>query len=783
MNDLQLLEYPRVLSLVAGQCHSQPAAEKILGLQPLNELVAIKHRQELCREAIGFVQEAGGWNLHDLADLEPLFTEPPVYCYNFDEFKLFHQVLRTVDNALEKMPETELYPELHRLWSRATRLDYLEKRFSEIFSPEGDVLDSASTTLASIRTRLRGLRRQIGRTLQNFLQQPEQEKFLQDKLVTQRDNRYVIPLKAGSENFVPGVVHARSGSGASVFVEPLAVVGMNNELAGLEGEEKEEIHRILVDYTAALNQSRELILANVRAATKADFYQAVAIWARYVQAYLPEVIPDPLIELKNARHPLLINKLGIAKTVPFKLELGGEYKLLIISGPNTGGKTATLKAVGLNTALALTGLPIPADPASRIGLFTSIFTDIGDSQSLEDSLSTFSSHIMRLKRLVETGDEKTLALVDEIGSATDPEQGSALAQAIVEAVVQAGVTGLFTTHYTSLKVMAESHPLCRNASLQFDPVSHSPTYQVVFGMPGQSFALETAARLGLPEMVMVRARELAGDESISLTEVLTRLTQEKKETAKLNYQLNLKTRLLEFKEKEYEEKLAKADELAKQARKQAQEEARTYLAQMQAELNSEMDEFRRAEKSDKKNQAQKVLRAAGDHFNKLSGWDADEDKLDPDNLKPGQRVRIGGLGAEGVVTEVGRDTVKVNSGGIVYTTAKGNLLPTREKPPRVEKSTPKTEAAPPAEKPGMNFEVKLLGLTFDEAQPKLDEFLDNAYTAGFGRVRIVHGKGTGALRAKVRNYLKMHREVEDFYSPAPEAGGEGVTIAVLRSNG
>ncbi|MCK4653673.1 MAG: Smr/MutS family protein, partial [Candidatus Cloacimonetes bacterium] len=478
------------------------------------------------------------------------------------------------------------------------------------------------------------------------------------------------------------------------------------------------------------------------------------------------------MNLINARHPLLLETMdNFDDVIPFNLELGSDFKLLLISGPNTGGKTVTLKSVGLLTLMALSGLPIPANSESSIGIFRDVFADIGDNQSLENALSTFSSHIKNIKEMVKSGDINSLILIDEIGAATDPEQGSALAQAILEKLTERNVLGVITTHYTALKIFAEQHENCINAAMQFDPGKHLPTYQFKLGLPGNSFAIEVASQLGMDEILIDRAKELTGNQNVELTDLLKRMTEEKMELSRQNYQSQLKTALLNKKISEHQNKIEQLEKETKKIRKNSIKEARDFLITLQKELNEEISNIKKLNKEKRKNLLEKSLQKITEINREFTEEEEEllEVKRSPVKIpKIGQTVWIKEVEMEGEIIEISNNSIKVDMNGIFLTTSKDNLYQVTKAGKKPIKS--KVISVP---KKDIKLELKILGYRFDEALPEIEAFIDNAVMNGLSSVRIVHGKGTGALRSKVRQYLKNNKKAVDFFTPPPSAGGDG----------
>ncbi|MDY6916301.1 MAG: endonuclease MutS2 [Candidatus Cloacimonadota bacterium] len=775
MKYLQQLEFPKIKEIISTACHSEMGRKLAYKLNPITNRQEIETKLKTVSEALALSRQGIRYNFTDLADLKKLLLEFEHKLYNFEEF---HQIIHNQNLANRFYNEKfEEKPLLQEIFASIQPLPELVERFNEIYNNDGDIKDSASDKLRNIRNRKRALRKNIMQALNKKVEQFEKNNYLHDKIITQREGRYVIPVKEGSASFVQGIVHARSTSKSSLFMEPTEIVEQNNELEIISGEEKREIYRILKDFTQTIQISKYKILTNSEILGNLDFIFAVAQISMQWNCNIPTITSEPYIKLKKARHPLLINSYGdIKKVIPFEVELGKDFRILLISGPNTGGKTVTLKTIGLLTIMALSGLPIPASIDSEIGIFESFFADIGDAQSLENSLSTFSSHISNIDEMLKKGNACSLVLIDEIGAATDPEQGSALAQVILEKLTEIKVIAVITTHYTALKVFAEKSEHCCNAAMQFNSKQHSPTYHFKLGLPGNSFAIEVASKLGIDEELIERTKKLAGKQNVELTELITKMGEEKAALARKNYQLDLNTALLQQKISEYEKKIAQFENEKKDIKKRSIAQAREFLTSLQKELNQEIDALKKTEKKDRQ-QIQKTLQ-------KINKLNRDYGKLQDtlqNNKKPlvnpqiGQRVWIKDLDTEGEITDINSNKIKIDMDGIFFTTDKKKIYHTSAKKEKEKVASIKTPSK------SVKMELMLLGNTFDEAALKLDSFIDDALYAGLKKIRIIHGKGTGALRNKIRNKLKKDKRISNFYTPPPEAGGTGVTIAELAS--
>ncbi len=780
MNSHKQLEYNKIKDFLAKECHSNLGSKMAFCLQPMREIADITYKLELTSEIQILLRKGISHNFENISDIEELILKQKHQTYNFEEFQQIYYNVSTANRISKSTEELSDHPKYVKFVNRIILLDDIEIKFNQIFENDGEVKDNASSALTSIRRKKKQVRKNLVSTINKKVESLSDSNFLHDNIVTQRDGRYVIPIKEGASPFVPGIVHGRSSSKSSIYLEPQETVGLNNDLELVSGEEKQEIFRIFKEYTEMILDHKNVLLKEIIYLQELDFFFASARLANRLKAEKPILSEKSQIKLKNARHPLLILTFDeFEDVIPFDLELGYDYNLLLVSGPNTGGKTVTLKTVGLLTLMAKSGLPIPADPHSVIGSFDSVFADIGDSQSLENALSTFSSHIKNIREMMENTNSKILVLIDEIGAATDPEQGSALAQAILEDLAENGAVGVISTHYTSLKVFAEKHEKCINAAMQFDPDKHKPTYQFKLGLPGNSFAIEVASRLGLQKNLIKRAKNLTGKQNVELTELIKKMSEEKKSLSRQLYQFELKTALLNQKINERQDQIETLEKDKKEIKKKSLRDAREFLTSMQKELNMEIKDIKQSNKKEKKDKLEKSLKKVTQLNRDLS---SEEEKLSEisresvNDPKIGMKVWLKEMEMEGEIVEISGKNVKVDIDGIFLNTTSDRLYLITEK--KVKKTSKKKHISVP--KNDAKMELKILGYRFDEALPEIETFIDNAVVSGLLMIRIVHGKGTGALRSKVRNYLRTNKNTEEFFSPPPEAGGSGVTVVKIK---
>ena len=667
-------------------------------------------------------------------------------------------------------------------------LGALRELIEQSVDGRGEVVDSASPDLRAIRRELVDAHEQLQQRMQSLLKSPAVRGALQDPIVTIRDGRYVLPVRSEARSAVRGVVHDTSSSGATVFVEPMAVVELGNHWRELQAHERHEVQRILRDLSDAAGQAADELVDAVERLARIDLALAKARLAKELDASAlavvgadqPWVVEAPAeLRLVDARHPLLGGEV-----VAVTIEVGGAYRALLVTGPNTGGKTVALKTAGLLCAMALAGLPVPAGVGTRVPVYDAVFADIGDEQSIEQSLSTFSGHITSIIDVIERADAGSLVLLDELGAGTDPTEGAALAIAIVDRLVAAGATLIATTHHSELKLYAHHAPQVMNASVEFDLVTLAPTYHLTIGLPGQSNALAIASRLGMPHGVIDAAREgLSTDErdmETLLGELRKQLAAADERAAHAAADRDHARALRSELEQQLNELAAEGTRLRDDARRHAREELR--------------DVERLLERTRREVEAARLEQAAADLGRARAAAEElvpepDEQRLVPSSssvekpavIEPGRAVWLRGVGAPGEVLS------EPNAAGEFEVQL--GALRTRVRVEQVERAAdagegatgrpaaPATGAPPPPRAAAVEIEVR--GQTVDEALPTVEQFLDLAARSGHSRVRVIHGRGTGTLRRAVRELLDRHPLISGFETAEPREGGEGVTIAYL----
>ena len=783
---METLELPRVLSLLADQAVTEEGKERARRLRPetdpaevalrLQETTAAVNKMVLrgspsfsgVKPVAGSLQRAdmgGSLNTRELLDIAGVLAAAR-------SAKEYGE-----SDGEEKSPIDVLFHSLH-----PNR--FLEDKITGSIVGDGELADSASPELASIRRHIRATESKVRDILQKIISS-SQAKYLQESIITQRSGRYVVPVKSEFKNEIPGLVHDLSGSGSTFFIEPMGVVKANNELRELQAKEEKEIDRILAELSAEAASFREDITLNYDLLIRLDSIFARGKLSARMGAMEPGLSAKSLC-LRRARHPLLPPKTAVAND----LSLGEKFDTLVITGPNTGGKTVTLKTIGLLTLMAQCGLHIPAGDGSTIRVCQRVLADIGDEQSIAQSLSTFSSHMSNIVGMLAETDGETLALFDELGGGTDPVEGAALAAAIIEHARSLGALVAATTHYAELKVYAMTTPGVENASCEFDVETLAPTYRLLVGIPGKSNAFAISQRLGLPQEIIQQAAARVSAENVRFEDVLTKLDQQRQEMEKEQRQA-AQLRL------EMEQAAAKAQEY----RDSLQKEKEKNEARAKAEARAILDEARRT--------ADEVFRELGDMRKKAQkepDWQAvndqraglrhrlneAEDKLGvrekaapPPMLRPAQKgdtVTILKTGTQGTVLSVNKDGVLQLQAGILRITAKQEEVRVVEGETQTQKAArqyiQRTEHK--LRSLGAKAEVDLRGMTTDEAEMTLSQFLDRAIMGNLTQVTVIHGKGTGAVRKAVHTYLKRCKGVASFRLGRYGEGEDGVTIVALK---
>lgn len=787
---LKALEYNKIIQLLNDKAESALGKSKIKEMKPLTNMEDIEYLQRQTKEALTILIKKGNPPLFGInsvaAEVRRVEIGGSLTPGGLMKISDSLRVSRSLKAFMKETKEdkTSDYPILEGLIGSLKINKNLEDEINKAIISEDEISDNASSTLGSIRRQKASKNSSIRDRLNSLITSQSNKKYLQDSIVTMREGRYVVPVKQENKASVPGVVHDMSSSGATVFIEPMAVVRLNNELRELEVKEKEEIQRILKELSKLVGEDSEGILRNQKILQELDFIFAKGKLALDMDATKPILNEKGYINLKKARHPLLKDK----EIVPIDVYLGKDFNTLIITGPNTGGKTVSLKTVGLFTLMAQSGIHIPADFNSEIGVFNQVFADIGDEQSIEQSLSTFSSHMVNIVDILEKVENNSLLLFDELGAGTDPTEGAALAMSILDHLLKLDVRTIATTHYSQLKLYALTTEGIKNASVEFDVETLSPTFKLLIGVPGKSNAFEISSRLGLQDFIIDNARELITKENIEFEDVLQVMEEDRKEAEK-NRQESQRHKLeTEKLKEELSRERNRTEEMRDKVLSKAKEDARNILRKAKDDADYLVGELRTISSEIEKDRSRKIQETRDKLNTELQKSEREiskevlnvKSKKPPKNLKVGETVEVLAFNQKGTVIDGPDDNGNVRiQVGIMKINAHISTLK-RATSDAKEKAHVSTKKIMSSKSRNIKPEIDLRGRSLDEAFLELDKYLDDAHLAGLKDVNIIHGKGTGVLRSGIQGYLKSHHHVRTHRLGEIGEGGDGVTVVEMK---
>ncbi|MCD8180562.1 MAG: endonuclease MutS2 [Firmicutes bacterium] len=787
------LEFDKILERLSSYTESADVKKRIGEIVPYTELDEAKAAQRETTEAMSTLLKLGSPPVNLSAEnvlgaVKRTEIGGTLHTKEFMNISRLLYVARRMKSYLgEAADECAL---LHGIEESIITAKQLEDRINSCIISENEIADDASGELNTIRRKIRNLNGKIKENLDSMVRSAHYKKFLQDPIVTMRSDRYVIPVKSEYRGEVNGIVHDTSASGATLFIEPMSVVNSNNEIRDLRAKEQQEIERILAELSALVSENSHTVFADYEQVTNLDFIFCKGRLSLDMDANEPKLNDKGIIRYKKARHPLIDKD----KVVANDIMLGGEYDTLVITGPNTGGKTVTLKTIGLFSIMAAAGLHIPAGETSEAAVFHNIFADIGDEQSIEQSLSTFSSHMVNIVKILERIDFNSLALFDELGAGTDPTEGAALAVSILEFLRARKVTTVATTHYSELKLFALSTDGVENASCEFNVATLQPTYKLLIGVPGKSNAFAISRRLGLDERIIDRANDILSDEDIKFEDVITELEQNRARARKeADDAARMKRELTDLR-RQLESDRIKLKENKSRILDDARREAKILVMDAKEEANGIIRDLERMRRQgaanadfDKKTAAMRdKLKKKEDTIDKAMARAAKPKKTyaePPKDLKPGAAVKIVDMNQEATVLKAPdkNGNVRVQAGIIKMDVHITNLKRVEDNKSKelAEKYVRNTRAFESKSK-NVSTEVDVRGQNLEEAWMNVEKFLDDCYLAGISPVSIIHGKGTGVLRKGIQGYLKKHRYVKSYRNGRYGEGEDGVTIVELK---
>ena len=778
---LDVLEYRKVLSLVDRYVTTEVGRKRLEALAPSDDFELVTQRHRMISEIRSLISWGHSIPLYPIKDLERPISRAAVEGTILDASMLLEIGRLARLSRLVKSFFGKHKADAPRLWSRVSAMvdvAEVERAIDQAIDEDTNVKDSASPTLRRIRREKAKLGSKITSLLDEILASAQVGPHLQDRIVTIRNGRYVIPIRAEARSKVQGIVHDTSQSGATVFIEPMKTVDLNNALRTLELEEKDEIVRILGSLTQMIGEHSEGLITNLDIIADIDLLVGAARFAEEFGCSEPLLVEGSRLKLRGARHPILIEMKRTGQTedvVPLDLEVSRQG--ILITGPNAGGKTVALKTIGLVVLLAKSGLHIPCEDGTEIGFFRKVYADIGDEQSIELSLSTFSSHMSNIVRILRQADRDSLVLLDEVAAGTDPAEGAALARTIIEHLLSRGTTVVATTHHGDLKVFAHENPQLENASMEFDSETLSPTYRLIQGVPGASHALEIARRLGLPDELLERATEFVGKERTRFEELTRELITKMQAVSQEKATVEAKQKQMEALISEYQNRLEAVRSKEKEIRRQALKEARTVVEDARRKVQRLVRELK--ERQPPPHEAKRIEKKIREESRKLAeeiGALEESKKLEPlARIEVGARAHIGPLDADGVILS------EPDASGRVEV-AVGDLRVTVNASELYEPGTAEVPS-----KPTFEFEVKAVpseidvrGMTAEDAWERVDRYLDDAALYGYDWVRVIHGKGRGILARKIHEMLATHPAVQSHRFGEINEGGTGVTIVELR---
>ena len=785
LETLRILEFDRILAWLAGFAHCPATAAAIEEIGPLDGRQEIEERLGRVEEIRNLSRFGAGLPLAGFDDVEPVLdlARPDGAVLNPVDLAVLMPLLRIGKAVARQLADRNDVPLLTGLAGQLTGCPDILEALENSLDADGGLLDTASRLLSELRTRKRQLTARIRRRLEEIVRERQTAIFLQDDFITQRNGRWVIPVRMDSKGMVPGVKHDVSNTGETAFMEPLEIMGLANELENLAAEEKGEMIRILRQLTGWVREESERIGEEFRIVVALDLLNSLALGADLLGAEAPEIVEEPRLSVREGRHPLLVllqRERGGREVVPLDLTLGegrdgsGEPdRVMLITGPNTGGKTIAIKTVGLLLLMAQSGMPVPAAATSVFPVAGELLADIGDEQSIQESLSTFSAHIRTISRILERADERTVVLLDELGTGTDPNQGAAIACAVLEELRRRGSMVLATTHLIDIVAHVQRIPGMVNAAMEFDSRTFTPLYRLKSGEPGQSHALATARRYGLPEPVIERAEGLVGRLEAEFHDLLADLKGQRQRHEALLADLERRERELARQEAILSERRTETERKLRESREKGLHEARELVQTARREINAILEDARRERSRSAKERLAEVDEQLAVQLRELHP----EEALDLDRVREGDTVFVRPLGYDVIVLTVDRKQkrLRVRAGQLELAVAAGDIAPPQRRDAPARERRRASEA--PAEVPS---ELNLIGQRVDGALAQVEKFLDQAALQGRGEVRIIHGKGTGALMRAVRELLERHPLVEGARPGESFEGGDGVTVVTLR---
>ena len=773
-----VLEFYKIINELIDLSRLEKTKEKFLDIDIIKEKSILDRELMLMKEMIDFYKYDDGLELAGLADITKMMNSIDIIgsylsVEDLATLKKNLTIFRISKSRAKNVRDK--YKTIWNLFSNVEEVREIENFISEAINDEGVLKDDASIGLRDVRRQKQNINANIKEKFDELISNKNTQNAIQERIVTQRNDRYVIAVKTDFKGLVKGIEHDRSATGSTVYIEPLNVVSLNNKLREYEAREREEIRKILLRITEIIKTKKEEILEIKEILEKLDFIDAKTTYSVNKKCIVPKIINKEYLKLVEARHPLIDEN----TVVPINFELGNPENIMLITGPNTGGKTVTLKVAGLLTIMALSGIPIPANEKTEVGYFHNVLADIGDEQSLEQNLSSFSGHVSKIKDIIEHASSKSLVLMDELGSGTDPMEGAAFAMAIIDYLNKKHVTSIITTHYSEVKAYAFNTTGIKSASMEFNVETLSPTYRLLEGIPGESNALIIARKYGISEEIIENAKSYISEDNQRVEEMLKSIKEKNDKLEMMHMQLEATRTELDKQKNIYKQKMIKLENEKNEIIKRAYEEADNYLKNMQAKAKNLIDKINSEEskKEDAKN-AQRSLNMLRESFITDKKKNVKEKKIITQNVDfaIGKEVLVKTMNQNGKILKIMPDNrIQVQTGILKLVVSTDDIVKIQKKKTNKFKNFASLKRTSQ-----VRGEIDLRGMNADEAIAELETYMDRAMLTGYHEIYIIHGKGTMVLRKKIHEYLRTSKYVAEFKDANQNEGGVGCTVVTLK---
>ena len=773
-----VLEFYKIVNELIDLSRLEKTKEKFLDIDIIKEKSVLDKELMLMMEMIDFYKYDDGLELAGLADITRMMNSIDIIgsYLSAEDLAVLKKNLTIFRISKSRAKNVrDKYRTIWNLFSDVEEVKDIENFISEAINDEGVLKDEASIGLRDVRRQKQNINANIKEKFDELISNKSTQNAIQERIITQRNDRYVIAVKTDFKGLIKGIEHDRSATGSTVYIEPLNVVSLNNKLREYEAREREEIRKILLRITELVKTKKEEILEIKEILERLDFIDAKTTYSVNKKCIVPKIINKEYLKLVEARHPLIDEN----SVVPINFELGNPENIMLITGPNTGGKTVTLKVAGLFTIMALSGIPIPANDKTEIGYFHNVLADIGDEQSLEQNLSSFSGHVSKIKDIIENANSKSLVLMDELGSGTDPMEGAAFAMAIIDYLNKKHVTSIITTHYSEVKAYAFNTTGIKSASMEFDVETLSPTYRLLEGIPGESNALIIARKYGISEEVIENAKSYISEDNQRVEEMLKSIKEKNDELETMQAQLEATRTELDKQKSIYEQNMIKLENEKNEIIKRAYEEADNYLKNMQAKAKNLIDKINSEEskKEDAKN-AQRSLNMLRESFITDKKKNVKEKKVVTQNVDfaVGEEVLVKTMNQNGKILKImPNNRIQVQTGILKLVVSTDDIVKIQKKKTNKFKNFASLKRTSQ-----VRGEIDLRGMNADEAIAELETYMDRAMLTGYHEIYIIHGKGTMVLRKKIHEYLRTSKYVTEFKDANQNEGGIGCTVVTLK---